>query len=118
MRNLLIGVFLAIFACMFAMTIRACLACSILNVPAAVTSDTWFHATLTDAYLGFVTFYVWVFYKETNWLSRIVWFILIMCLGNMAMAGYVLLKLFGLPANAKAADLLLRDPTNSAQTAE
>ena len=27
----------------------------------------WAVATLFDAYFGFITFYAWVFYKETSW---------------------------------------------------
>ena len=50
----------------------------------------WAVATLFDAYFGFVTFYAWVFYKETSWLARIVWFVAIMGLGNIAMSSYVL----------------------------
>jgi hypothetical protein len=58
-----------------------------------LTSDRWFQATLADAYFGFVTFYVWVFYKERNYLLRGVWFVLIMTLGNIAMSIYVLIQL-------------------------
>jgi hypothetical protein len=50
-------------------------------------------ATLLDAYLGFFIFYVWVAYKERAASTRILWFLLIMGLGNMAKAFYVLLQL-------------------------
>jgi hypothetical protein len=53
----------------------------------------WTIATLMDAYFGFLTFYLWVFYKEPRLLPRIAWFIAIMLLGNMAMSAYVLLQL-------------------------
>jgi isoprenylcysteine carboxyl methyltransferase (ICMT) family protein YpbQ len=53
----------------------------------------WTLATLLDAYFGFLTFYVWVFYKEMSWPRRIAWFVGIMLLGNMAMSAYVLLQL-------------------------
>jgi hypothetical protein len=56
----------------------------------------WTIATLMDAYFGFLTFYVWVFFKEARWLARIAWFIAIMLLGNMAMSAYVLLQLLRL----------------------
>ena len=68
----------------------------------------WTIATLLDAYFGFLTFYVWVFYKETRWSRRILWFIVIMLLGNMAMSSYVLLQLFQLQPSQSAADILLR----------
>jgi len=53
----------------------------------------WTIATLIDAYYGFITFYVWVFYKERSVGGRIGWFVAIMLLGNMAMAAYVLREL-------------------------
>jgi hypothetical protein len=53
----------------------------------------WTIATLLDAYFGFVTFYVWVWFKEQRTLPRIIWFVAIMLLGNMAIATYVLLQL-------------------------
>jgi hypothetical protein len=56
----------------------------------------WAVATLFDAYFGFVTFYVWVAYKERNRFAQAVWFLLIMGLGNIAMSLYVLIQLFKL----------------------
>src|SRR4051794_35592513 len=53
----------------------------------------WTIATLFDAYFGFVTFYVWVAYKEGRKLPRAGWLIAILLLGNMAMSLYVLLQL-------------------------
>ena len=70
----------------------------------------WAVATLFDAYFGFVTFYAWVFYKETSWLARVVWFVAIMGLGNIAMSSYVLLQLFKLRSEQPASAILLRNP--------
>jgi Protein of unknown function (DUF1475) len=56
----------------------------------------WTIATLMDAYFGFLTFYVWVFFKEVRILPKIAWFIAIMLLGNMAMSAYVLVQLLRL----------------------
>jgi len=68
----------------------------------------WAVATLFDAYFGFITFYTWVFYKETSWLARMGWFAAIMGLGNIAMSGYVLIQLFSLRPEQPASDILLR----------
>jgi len=67
----------------------------------------WTIATLMDAYFGFTTFYVWVFYKERAWAPRLLWFVAIMLLGNMAMASYVLLQLWRLGPDEPAAAILL-----------
>jgi hypothetical protein len=66
----------------------------------------WTIATLMDAYFGFLTFYVWVFFKESRWLPRILWFCGIMLLGNMAMSVYVLLQLARLRPDQGAAAIL------------
>jgi hypothetical protein len=68
--------------------------------------NAWTIATLFDAYYGFITFYVWLAYKEQRWLPRIGWLIAILLLGNMAMSAYVLLQLRRLPANGTFATLL------------
>ena len=66
----------------------------------------WTIATLFDAYFGFITFYVWVAYKEGRWVPRIGWLIAILLLGNIAMSVYVLLQLRKLPPNEPMAALL------------
>ena len=66
----------------------------------------WTIATFIDAYCGFLTFYVWVFYKERRWTRRLVWFIALMLLGNMAMSAYVLLQLWRLKADQNASVIL------------
>jgi hypothetical protein len=70
--------------------------------------NAWTLATLIDAYYGFVTFYVWVFYKEPRALPRLGWFVAIMLAGNMAMSAYVLLQLAKLRADEPAEAILLR----------
>jgi hypothetical protein len=53
----------------------------------------WTIATLIDACYGFLTFYLWVLWKETRALPRVLWFVAIMALGNIAMSAYVLRQL-------------------------
>lgn len=78
------------------------------KIPGEVGGHPWFVATLFDTYWGFLTFYCWLFYRETAFLRRILWLIAILLLGNIAMAIYMLILLFRLPANAKARQILLR----------
>jgi hypothetical protein len=66
----------------------------------------WTIATLMDAYFGFLTFYVWVSFKEARWLPRIGWFVGIMLLGNIAMSAYVLLQLLRLRPDQDARTIL------------
>lgn len=80
------------------------------KTPQPIVTHPWFLATLVDTYLAFFTYWLWVAYKETSNLARIVWLVLIFALGNIAMAGYALLTLFRLPAGATVEDFLLRRP--------
>ena len=97
-----------IFLWMTVLTVRTGMAVSLWEAWPSYASNPWAIATLYDAYFGFVTFYVWVAYKERKTWSRILWFLLIMGLGNIAMSVYVLVRLFRLPAGAPVESLLLR----------
>ena len=74
-------------------------------------SSPWAVATLFDAYFGFVTFFVWVCFKERALAAKLLWFMLIMGLGNIAMSGYVLLQLFKLRPDEPLSNLLVRRQT-------
>jgi len=93
MKNYLRLLFGSIFLCMLFVTVRASLQISILDVWDSFAANPWAVATLYDAYFGFLTIYVWVAYKERSWTGRIAWFLLIMCLGNISIALYMLLQL-------------------------
>ncbi|HET8881491.1 MAG TPA: DUF1475 family protein [Solimonas sp.] len=80
------------------------------DTPRAVATHPWFIATLVDTYLAFFTFWLWVAYKERSNLARGLWLLLIFALGNIAIAAYMLIRLWRLPRDASAADLLLRAP--------
>ena len=78
------------------------------KIPAEVIGHPWFIATLFDAYFGFLFFWAWVAYKERTWPVRIGWLVGILLFGNIAMALYVLIQIFRLPAGAPVERLLLR----------
>ena len=82
--------------------------CALWKIPEPVLQHPWFIATLFDAYFGFLTFYCWLLYKERSILARVIWFVLIMLLGNMAMATYMLLQLFKVQRDAPITAVLLR----------
>ena len=96
---------------MLAMTIWASLDRAFWNAGSELQADRWFQATLLDAYLGFLTFYVWVAYKEHTIAGRLIWFVLIMGLGNLAIASYVLWQLARWREEGGMAGLLLRHPS-------
>jgi len=65
----------------------------------ATFHDPWVIATLFDAYWAFLTFFVWVAWKEQSLPARLLWFFPIVLLGNMAMAAYMLRELFAVRAD-------------------
>jgi hypothetical protein len=101
-------IFVLAFLAIAGATVWASLQVPVWKVPQAVAGHPWFIATLVDTYLAFFTFWVWVAYKESSNLARALWLLLIFGLGNLAIAGYMLLQLFRLPPGARAEDLLLR----------
>jgi ABC-type uncharacterized transport system involved in gliding motility auxiliary subunit len=104
-RRLLAVAMILGMALLLAFTVRATADRSIL-ANAHLMSDVWFQVTLLDAYLGFAIFYLWVAWKEQTWPGRVLWFVLIMALGNMATTVYVLLQLRKLAPGRPVSDIL------------
>lgn len=52
----------------------------------------WGQMSLVDLYVGFLLVYVWIFYKETKILPRIVWALLLIVTGSLATALYILIE--------------------------
>ncbi len=110
MKLLLKLLFGAIFVSMTVLTIRTSLAVSLWAAWPGYAANPWAVATLYDAYFGFLTFYVWVAYKEKLMWARVLWFVLIMGLGNIAMSLYVLIQLMRLDSEEPVESLLRRRP--------
>ena len=81
---------------MVVMTVRTSLQISLWSAMPAFAASPWSMATLYDAYFGFLTFFCWLAWRERSLALKIIWFVLIMTLGNIAMSYYVLLQLFAL----------------------
>lgn len=86
--------FAAIFGSMLWVTSWASLDTPLFGIPNEVLSHPWFIASLVDAYWGFVTFFVWAAWKERATAARVLWFVAVMLLGNLAMSVYFLRELF------------------------
>jgi len=100
--------FILILAAMIGVTTWAGSQRNLFEAGGELLRNPWGVATLFDTYFGFLTFFIWVAYKERTTLARIACFVLIMTLGNIAMALYVLVHLFRMPANGSVQQLLLR----------
>jgi hypothetical protein len=100
--------FTAVLIAMLCVTGWASSVLPLWQTPRSLALHPWFIATLFDCYFGFLTFYLWVAYRESSGLARALWLIAILALGNIAMSAYMLLSLWRLPADAPIHRLLLR----------
>ncbi len=91
---LLRGLYIGILLTMGGLIGWASLQQPIFGIPAEVTGNPWFIATLFDAYFAFITFYVWVAWKEPRLGARVLWFVSVILWGNFAMSIYLLGELF------------------------
>ncbi len=102
------ALFLVVIASMLGVTTWASLHTPLFAIPREVFTHPWFIATLFDAYWAFVAFYVWVAWKEQSSVARLLWFVAIIALGNIAIAAYMLRELFRVPPTGPLADVFTR----------
>jgi hypothetical protein len=114
-RKVLILYFIIVLIAMTWVSWYACTAPSISSLPGyagkglnviggyvTVCSEPWGLATMFDAYFGFLTFWLYVAWRENNNFVRFGWWVALMLLGNFAIAGYALSCLLG---NSAESDL-------------
>jgi len=106
--NILKGLFALILIAMLSVTITATIDQNIFESVGNMWPNWWFKATLADAYFGFLTFFVWVAYKELHLWRKLVWFAAIMLMGNFAISAYMLLELYKLQVGDTLETLLTR----------
>jgi hypothetical protein len=73
-----------------------------------VIRDPWVIATLADAYLAFLAVFVWIAWKERSAVARVLWFVALMLLGNLAIGAYFLRELWTVPADGRLDDVFAR----------
>lgn len=108
MVSLLRLFFSGVLVSMLFLTTTASLEQGIIQAGAELWPDAWFRATLADAYFGFLTIFVWIAYKERTATARLVWLGLLLSLGTIAVAVYLLLQLRQLKAGDSLERILLR----------
>jgi uncharacterized membrane protein (DUF2068 family) len=106
--NSMKALFALIFLSMLSLAITATIDQNMFEAVGNMWPNWWFKLTLADAYFGFITFFVWVAYKEFQLWRKLVWFAAIMLLGNLAISAYLLLELFKLREEDNFETLLAR----------
>jgi hypothetical protein len=102
--------FVFVILAMLWVTVTASFDRDVLTAGREIWQDPWGKATLFDAYFAFLAVYLWMAWRERTWLSRLLWLVAILTLGNFAISAYVLLALLRLPAGAGVETLLARKP--------
>lgn len=97
-----------VFIFMLVNTVKASLELNLFTHLPVLVRDPWAVMTLYDAYFAFLFFYIWVYYKEENFSMRVLWLLLILTTGTMAMSAYVLKEVFSLKEGEGVSELLLR----------
>ena len=100
--------FLAVLIIMLSVVGWASFSESILSIPSVVSQDPLFIATLFDVYFAFILIYLWIAYRTPSSAGKVLWFILVMGLGNIAIAAYMLIQLWRLPPGSPISALLFK----------
>jgi len=108
-KTALKALFGTVLVTMIFVTVRSSLQVGLLDALPGLLQNPWAVATLYDAYFGFLTFYVWLAYKERGAGRRLLWFVLVMGLGNIATSLYILIQLFRLEPEQPAWAILRRE---------
>ena len=88
--GLLRGLFAVMLVAMVGLTVAASLDRDLMTAAGELWPHLWFRATLADAYFAFLTVWLWIASRETTWVGRVVWLGLVLSLGSIAIAAYML----------------------------
>ncbi|XAR48630.1 hypothetical protein NMG60_11031510 [Bertholletia excelsa] len=74
----------------------------------------WMAATLIDFYINVIALGVWVSYKESSWISTLIWVVLLVCFGSITTCCYITLQFLKLSTEESSQDpiyyVLVRHP--------
>ncbi|KAM0062690.1 hypothetical protein Hdeb2414_s0003g00082711 [Helianthus debilis subsp. tardiflorus] len=76
----------------------------VLTPPCMITA-------LTDVYIHIVVFSVWLAYKESSWISVVLWILLLVCFSSIGICLYIFRELFYL-SPGEPVSLILFSKTN------
>ncbi|XP_042016768.1 uncharacterized protein LOC121764808 [Salvia splendens] len=75
----------------------------------------WMVSSLVDFYINIIAIGMWIIYKESNWISSLIWMVLLICFGSIATCLYVVLQLRKLTPHESHSDpicfVLLKRPS-------
>jgi hypothetical protein len=108
MKNVLILLYSALFIWVTYIVIDTSFQSNLFTEWNYLMSIPWMKATLWDFYANIFVLLMWVYYKESSFVSKGLWTLLFIALGSIAVTGYVLIQLFKLKSGDSLEKLLLR----------
>ncbi|KAJ4966446.1 hypothetical protein NE237_018295 [Protea cynaroides] len=77
----------------------------------------WMAATLLDFYINVVAISVWIAYKESSWITALMWIVLLICFGSLTTCAFIVMQLSHLSSQDPLYLVLMNDHS-SKQVAE
>jgi hypothetical protein len=96
MKKWLILFFGLMMAWMLGVTVWASLSENVMVGFDYLFANRWGIATLCDTYFSFTIIFLWMAYKESSWGARLIWLILVYCLGSIAVSAFVFREIYRL----------------------
>lgn len=100
--------FSAVFVFMCYKVITTSLESSLFKEWDFLAAIPWMRATLWDFYANVLVIYVWLCYKEKSLFLKILWLVLLVCLGSIGSCAYMLIQLFKLNKNDTLKELFTK----------
>ncbi len=94
MRRRLFFYAVIVLLVMLAVTTWASLHENVITATMRLVRDPWTLATFFDAYFGFLWFWLWIAATERCGLTKYLWLMGILLFGNLALASFVLVRLY------------------------
>ena len=109
MKNSLTFVISVVFAWVVYVVVDTSLESNLIEQWGYLMSIPWMKATLWDFYANIFVLLLWVYYKESNVAMKVLWTVLFISLGSIAVTGYVILQLMKLKAGDGFEKILLKN---------
>lgn len=94
--------------CMIVLVVITSYQSNLFKILPELNQYPWFVTTIVDFYFNTILIALWMFYKENNLLTSILWLVVFVCLGSIATSFYVFLQLVLAGSSLSAESVLLR----------
>lgn len=108
MINALKIIFSILMLCVIYVVITTSMESSLFDQWDYLGSIPWMRATLWDFYANVFVIYCWILYREKSIGIKLLWMILMVCLGSIASCAYILIALFKLKPGEGVRELLVK----------